>query len=123
MFDWKKPTVQMLGRWQPWHDGHTALFERAIAKTGQVAILVRDVQGVDDNPFDFTKVTVGIRNKLDKHNYEMGKDYIVMKVPNVTNITYGRDVGYTIEQESFDESITSISATEIRKEMREHGDL
>ena len=42
MFDWKKPTVQMLGRWQPWHDGHTALFERAIAKTGQVAILVRD---------------------------------------------------------------------------------
>ena len=123
MFDWKKPTVQMLGRWQPWHDGHTALFERAIAKTGQVAILVRDVQGVDDNPFDFTKVTVGIRNKLDKHNYEMGKDYIVMKVPNITNITYGRDVGYTIEQESFDESITSISATEIRKVMREHGDL
>ncbi len=123
MFDWKKPTVQMLGRWQPWHDGHTALFERAIAKTGQVAILVRDVQGVDDNPFDFTKVTVGIRNKLDKHNYEMGKDYIVMKVPNITNITYGRDVGYTIEQESFDESITSISATKIRKEMREHGDL
>ena len=123
MFDWKKPTVQMLGRWQPWHDGHTALFERAIAKTGQVAILVRDVQGVDDNPFDFTKVTVGIRNKLDKHNYEMGKDYIVMKVPNVTNITYGRDVGYTIEQESFDESITSISATKIRKVMREHGDL
>ena len=123
MFDWKKPTVQMLGRWQPWHDGHTALFERAIAKTGQVAILVRDVQGVDDNPFDFTKVTIGIRNKLDKHNYEMGKDYIVMKVPNVTNITYGRDVGYTIEQESFDESITSISATKIRKVMREHGDL
>ncbi len=123
MFDWKKPTVQMLGRWQPWHDGHTALFERAIAKTGQVAILVRDVQGVDDNPFDFTKVTIGIRNKLDKHNYEMGKDYIVMKVPNITNITYGRDVGYTIEQESFDESITSISATKIRKVMREHGDL
>jgi len=123
MFDWKKPTVQMLGRWQPWHDGHTALFKRAIAKTGQVVILVRDIQGVDDNPFDFTKVTTGIRNELDKHNYEIGKDYIVMKVPNITNITYGRDVGYTIEQESFDESITSISATKIRKEMREQGKL
>lgn len=123
MFDWKKPTVQMLGRWQPWHDGHTALFKRAIAKTGQVAILVRDVQGIDDNPFDFTKIIVGIRNKLDEHDYEMGTDYIVMKVPNITNITYGRDVGYTIEQESFDESITSISATKIRKEMREQGEL
>ena len=52
----------------------------------------------------------------------MGKDYIVMKVPNITNITYGRDVGYTIEQELFDESITSISATKNPKEMREHGD-
>ena len=43
MFDWKKPTVQMLGRWQPWHDGHQALFKRCVAKTGQVIIQVRDV--------------------------------------------------------------------------------
>ena len=33
VFDWQKETVQMLGRWQPWHEGHRALFERAIAKT------------------------------------------------------------------------------------------
>ena len=44
-FDWKKPTVQMLGRWQPWHDGHQELFKRCHAKTGQVIIQVRDVQG------------------------------------------------------------------------------
>ena len=45
MFDWKKPTVQMLGRWQPWHKGHQELFKRCINKTGQVIIQVRDVQG------------------------------------------------------------------------------
>ena len=45
MFDWKKPTVQMLGRWQPWHDGHQELFKRAVKKTGQVIIQVRDVHG------------------------------------------------------------------------------
>ena len=28
----------MLGRWQPWHAGHTELFKRAIAETGQVCI-------------------------------------------------------------------------------------
>lgn len=27
-FDWKKETVQMLGRWQHWHDGHLELFKR-----------------------------------------------------------------------------------------------
>ena len=45
MFDWKKPTVQMLGRWQPWHDGHTKLFEKALTLTGQVVIMVREVYG------------------------------------------------------------------------------
>jgi nicotinamide mononucleotide adenylyltransferase len=52
-FDYKKPTVQMLGRFQPVHSSHVALFERAFAKTGQVCIMIRDVEGVGDNPFDF----------------------------------------------------------------------
>ena len=55
MFDWKNPTVQMLGRWQPWHAGHTALFKKALEKTGQVCILVRDVNGWEDNPFTWSK--------------------------------------------------------------------
>ena len=72
MFDWKKPTVQMLGRWQPWHEGHQALFKRCVAKTGQVAIQVRDVQGAsggdgqDDNPFDWDTVCKNIEEGLAK---------------------------------------------------------
>ena len=54
--DNKKPTAQMLGRWQPWHAGHQKLFEEILKKTGQVNIMVRDVQGVDDNPFNFETV-------------------------------------------------------------------
>ena len=34
-----------------------------------------------------------------------------------SNITYGRDVGYKIEQESFDKETESISATEIRRQL------
>ena len=52
----------MLGRWQPFHDGHYALFEEIIKKTGQVCI-IRDVQGVDDNPFDFETVKRNIDGK------------------------------------------------------------
>ena len=40
---------------------------------------------------------------------------MVVRVPNITNICYGRDVGYTIEKISLPEKIESISATEIRK--------
>ena len=63
-WDNKKPTAQMLGRWQPFHDGHYALFQEIIKKTGQVCIQIRDVQGVDDNPFNFETVKKNIEEKL-----------------------------------------------------------
>jgi hypothetical protein len=114
-FDWKKETVQMLGRWQPWHPGHRALFERALSKTGQVIIQIRDCQGWQGtNPFAIEQVKNFIRRDLDP--LYQGQ-YEIQVVPNVVNITYGRDVGYKIEQEVFDESIHSISATKIRKQM------
>lgn len=115
VFDWKKETVQMLGRWQPWHEGHRALFERALAKTGQVCIMIRDCQGWNNsNPFELKKVRDFIKRDLDPL-YQGQYDIVI--VPNIVNITYGRDVGYTIEQEVFDEKIHSISATKIRKQM------
>ena len=114
-FDWQKETVQMLGRWQPWHAGHRALFERAIAKTGQVVIQIRDCQGWQgSNPFEIEKVKAFIQRDLDP--IYQGQ-YEIQVVPNIVNITYGRDVGYKIEQETFDDAIHSISATKIRKEM------
>jgi adenylylsulfate kinase len=114
-FNWQKETVQMLGRWQPWHEGHKALFERAIAKTGQVVIQIRDCQGwQNSNPFEIAKVEAFIKRDLDP--LYQGQ-YIIQVVPNIVNITYGRDVGYKIEQESFDKSVTDISATKIRKDL------
>ena len=130
MFDWKKPTVQMLGRWQPWHDGHIELFKRALQKTGQVCIMYRDVAGVDagiegqgDNPFDFEDVKENIIKGLSKYGYEEGKEYIVIKVPNIIDISYGRGVGYSFTEHDLGEEIHKISATKIRKEMRIKGKL
>ena len=129
MFDWKKPTVQMLGRWQPWHGGHQALFKRCVVKTGQVIIQVRDVQGTsggigqEDNPFDWYTVCSSIENELLEDGFKRGIEYEIMLVPNIVNITYGRGVGYTFEEEVFDKSITEISATKIRKKLREEGKL
>lgn len=114
-FDWRKPTVQMLGRWQPWHAGHRALFERAIKKTGQVCIMIRDCQSWNhSNPFDVEQVKNHIRADLDPEYAGM---YEIVVVPNIVNITYGRDVGYLIEQETFDDATQAISATAIRKQM------
>ena len=129
MFDPKKPTVLLLGRWQPWHDGHLALFERALAKTGQVVIQVRDVEGSsggegqDDNPFSYEEISKDITEKLLISGYKINKDFVIQLVPNITNITYGRGVGYEIEEESFGSDIESISATKIRKKLRDEGKI
>ena len=114
-FDWKKESALLLGRYQPWHDGHRALFDRAIAKSGQVIIQVRDCQGWNgSNPFEFEKVKRFIKRDLDP--IYQGQ-YEIMLVPNITEIVYGRDVGYKITQETFDDTVTDISATKIRKEL------
>jgi len=114
-FDWKKETVQMLGRWQPWHDGHRTLFERLIARTGQVVIQIRDCQGWQgSNPFEIEKVKAFIRRDLDP--IYQGQ-YEIQVVPNIVHIGWGRDVGYTAGEETFDEKVTDISATKIRKEL------
>ena len=116
----KAPTAQMLGRWQPWHGGHQKLFEETLKRAEQVLIMVRDVQGVGDNPFDFETVKKNIEEKL---NPKFEGKYKIILVPNITNICYGRGVGYKIEEIVLDEETQKISATKIRQQMRDHGDL
>jgi len=136
MFDWQKPTTQMLGRWQPWHAGHTELFERALLETGQVCIMVRDVGGIvgadagagrtaaqNDNPFNFKEVKAGIIHGLWEAGYREGEHYIIIQVPNIVDISYGRGVGYTFTEHDLGEEIHAISATKIRAKMREDGVL
>ena len=118
-FDSKKPTVQLLGRWQPWHEGHTELFKRAIKKTGQVVIMARDMPwSEEDNPYYYELCFNTIKDSLTKEGYQYAVDYIIKKEPNIVNITYGRDVGYAIEQESFNEKTEKISGKSIRAEIR-----
>ena len=122
-FDSNKPTSQMLGRFQPWHDSHTELFKRMHAETGQVVIMVRDMPQSDDNPFNPRRVVKMLVNKLARHDFEIDKDYSVIIVPNIVNIGYGRDVGYSIQQYDLGEEAHKISATDLRDIMRAAGDI
>ena len=121
-FDRKKRTVQMLGRWQPWHKGHTELFKRAISKTGQVAIMIRNADG-DNNPFDAYQIRNNIVDTLTKEGFLNTKDYIIIDVPNIVDISYGRGVGYTFTEHDLGKEIHNISATKIRKKLREESKL
>ena len=112
LHDWRKPTTLMLGRYQPWHEGHHALYAEAGNRTNQVMLGVRDTQGTSEkDPLSFNQVKGYIAQDAVMTNA------MVIKMPNITNIVYGRDVGYKIEQVELSQELQSISATQKRKEL------
>jgi len=112
LHDWREPTTLMLGRYQPWHEGHHALYEEAGKRTKQVMLGVRDTYKTSEkDPLKFDQV----KSYINQDPY-MEKAMII-KMPNITNIVYGRDVGYKIEQVELPAEIQAISATQKRKEM------
>jgi len=114
-FDWRAPTALFLGRYQPFHEGHKTLVAEGITRVGQACIAVRDTTDTDEkNPFDFEFVRSRIHEMMTEHK---GK-YVVVQVPNITNVFYGRDVGYSVERIDLPEAIQAISATKIRAKMK-----
>jgi phosphopantetheine adenylyltransferase len=112
--NYNKPTAMMLGRWQPWHKGHQELFKKTLEKTGQVIIMIRSMPDSKDNPFNIEEVKKNINEAL----IEYKDKYTIMTVPNITNICYGRGVGYKIEEIILPKDIQEISATKIREKMK-----
>jgi energy-coupling factor transporter ATP-binding protein EcfA2 len=114
-FDWHKPTAIMIGRFQPWHEGHRALFERALEKYGQVWIGVRDMPRDNKNPLECHQVIDRIAADL-LPNFE-GR-FCVMGLPNTAAVVYGRGVGYAIDKIDLPADVEAISATKIREAKR-----
>ena len=112
-----------IGRFQPFHDGHEWCVRQMLDDGKKVCIAIMDIHDdePENNPYPtnevFKKVLSRFINEVNVGDIE------VIEIPPIESVNYGRDVGYKIEQESFDKSITDISATKIRKEMRESGKL
>jgi len=114
IFATKRSTALFVGRYQPFHDGHKALIVEGLKRVDQVCIAVRDTAGTDEkNPFDFEY----IRSRIEHALREFEGRFVVLQLPNITHVFYGRDVGYAIEQLHLDTSLTAISATEVRRRL------
>jgi hypothetical protein len=104
-----------IGRWQPLHDGHKALFQQKLDEGGNVLIMIRDVKPDERNPYTATEVYANITDHY--------KDLIaagrvkVMKIPDICSVEFGRGVGYDIVEWIPPAEIAEISATKIRANM------
>jgi cytidyltransferase-like protein len=108
VFDPQKPTALFIGRYQPFHTGHQRLIEEGLRRVGQMCVAVRDTHRLDEkNPLPFFAVKQRIEAALSAH----AGPFVVISLPNVTHVFYGRDVGYGVERIALDEATEAISAT------------
>lgn len=113
-FNWKKKTAIYIGRFQPFHLGHKKLFLKALKSSDQVCILVMDSQGINrKNPYSFRVVKKKIIESLKRYKSK----FIIIKIPVVSSVVYGRKVGYKIRKIDLPLNIEKISATKLRKKI------
>jgi cytidyltransferase-like protein len=113
-FDPQRPTALFIGRYQPFHLGHQRLVEEGLRRVGQACIAVRDAHGIDaNNPLPFFAVKQRIETALSAY---AGR-FVVVPLPNITNVFYGRDVGYSVERIVLDEVTEAISGTKTREQI------
>ena len=119
--------AMFVGRWQPLHLGHQALFSRAMNDGKNVLVCIRDGQVNEKNPFTAEQVKENIENfyaKFNEVNIQANSPIVkVMIIPDICSIEFGRGVGYDIIEHIPPTEIGDISATKVREQMRKDGKL
>jgi adenylylsulfate kinase len=108
--------AMFVGRWQPFHQGHKALFQRALDEGKNVLICVRNGEINEKNPFTSTEVCENLKKHYELE-IELGK-VDVMIIPDICSVEFGRGVGYDIIEHIPPTEIGEISATKIREQMK-----
>jgi len=117
----KNQYAMFIGRWQPLHLGHQALFQEALDKGKNLLICIRDGEVNEKNPFTPEQVKKNIED-----TYPFLVEYGIMKVmviPDIESVNFGRGVGYDIIEHIPPTEIGEVSATKIREQMRKEGKL
>jgi cytidyltransferase-like protein len=113
--------AMFIGRWQPLHDGHKALFKQAMDEGKNVLICIRDIEPDEKNPFTADEVK---ENIMEHYIFEMMDGKVkVMIIPDICSVEFGRGVGYDIIEHIPPQAIHDISATKIREQLKAEGKL
>lgn len=113
--------AMFIGRWQPLHDGHKAMFQKAIQEGKNVLICIRDGEVNEKNPFTSEQVKENIENTY--ASFFKQDQVKVIIIPDICSVEFGRGVGYDIIEHIPPSEIAEISATKIREQLRKEGKL
>ena len=109
------------GRFQPLHESHQALFQRALDNGKNLLICIRDGEVNEKNPFTAEDVK---KNVEDTYALLVNSGIVkVMIIPDICSVEFGRGVGYDIIEHIPPTEIAEVSATKVRERLRKEGKL
>ncbi len=116
-----KQYSMVIGRFQPFHDGHKWLVNQCIEDGKNVLIVIRDIVPDEKNPFEASEVKNNIMKELWKL---IGEERVkVIVIPDIESVNFGRGVGYDIIEHIPPQEVSDISATKIREQLKQEGRL
>lgn len=101
--------AMFIGRYQPFHKGHEWLIRQKLDAGVPVLIAVRDIEPDPQNPLTTAQTIAILRAAF------AGEDAVIIAIPDIESVNYGRGVGYQIIEHVPPADIATISATEIRR--------
>lgn len=116
-----KQYSMLIGRYQPFHDGHKWLVDECLNDGKNVLICIRDIEPDENNPFTAEEVERQIKQKL--WRYLSDGQVKIMVIPDIESVNFGRGVGYDIIEHIPPDDIGEISATKIRQELKNEGSI
>ena len=116
-----KQYSMLVGRFQPFHDGHKWLMNQCLDEGKNVLICIRDIEPDDKNPYTSQEVENRITGAL-LDLIQEGRVKVII-IPDIESINFGRGVGYDIIEHIPPQEVGDISATKIREQLRHEGKL
>lgn len=116
-----KQYSMVVGRFQPFHQGHRWLVNQCLEVGKNVLICIRDIEPDEKNPYTPTEVESNIKKELCEL---IGQERVkVMVIPDIESVNFGRGVGYDIIEHIPPQEVSEISATKIREQLKQEGKL
>ena len=116
-----KQYSMLVGRYQPFHDGHKWLMNQCLDEGKNVLICIRDIEPDDKNPYTSEEVYNNVSQELSELISD-GRVKVII-IPDIESVNFGRGVGYDIIEHIPPQEVGDISATKIREQLRNEGKL
>jgi cytidyltransferase-like protein len=116
-----KQYSMLVGRFQPFHDGHKWLMNQSLNEGKNSLICIRDIEPDDKNPYTSEEVYNNVSQELSELIGE-GRVKVII-IPDIESVNFGRGVGYDIIEHIPPQEVSDISATKIREQLRQEGKL